>query len=84
MSAGITLTTRLVRCSTNTLVEKARAADTSVIRELGVWEVVDRPHDELVFGTRWVDIKKECRSTSVKQIGHASQQLLHSKHYEAC
>ena len=42
----------------NTLVEKARAEYISVIRELGVWEVVDRPCDEVVFGTRWVDIDK--------------------------
>ena len=41
----------------NTLVEKARAEEISVIREL-VWEVVDRPCDEVVFGTRWVDINK--------------------------
>ena len=32
----------------NTLVEKARAEEISVIHELGVWEVVDRPHDEVV------------------------------------
>ena len=42
----------------NTLVEKARAEEISVIRALGVWEVVDRPRDEVVFGTRWVDINK--------------------------
>ena len=42
----------------NTLVEKARAEQISAIRELGVWEVVDRPRDEVVFGTRWVDINK--------------------------
>ena len=42
----------------NTLVEKARADEISVIRELGVWEVVDTPQDEVVFGTRWVDINK--------------------------
>ena len=42
----------------NTLVEKARAQEISVIRELDVWEVVDRPRDEVVFGTRWVDINK--------------------------
>ena len=35
----------------NTLVEKARAEEISVIRELGVWEA-DRPYDEFVFGTR--------------------------------
>ena len=42
----------------NTLVEKARAEEFSVIRELGVWEVVDRLLDEFVLGTRWVDINK--------------------------
>ena len=42
----------------NTLVEKPRVEEISVILELGVWEVVDRPRDEVVFGTRWVDIKK--------------------------
>ena len=41
----------------NTRVEKARAEEISVIRELGVLEVV-RPCDEVVFGTRWVDINK--------------------------
>ena len=40
----------------NTLVEKGRAEEVSVIRELGVWEVVDRHHDEVVLGTCWVDI----------------------------
>ena len=42
----------------NTLVEKARAEDISVIRELRVWEVVDSHRDEVVFDTRWVDINK--------------------------
>ena len=42
----------------NTLVEKARAEEISVIRELGVWKVVDRPRDEVVFGTRWVDFNR--------------------------
>ena len=42
----------------NKHVGKARAEETSVIREFGVWEVVDRPRDEVVFGTRWVDINK--------------------------
>ena len=57
----------------NTLVEKARVEEISVIRELGVWEVVDRPRDEVVFGTRWVDINKGgehepfCRSRLVVQ-----------------
>ena len=59
----------------NTLVEKARAKEISVIRELGVgvWEVVDRPRDEVVFGTRWFDINKGderkpfCRSRLVVQ-----------------
>ena len=42
----------------NTLVEKARTEKISVIRELCVWEVVDRPRNEVVFGTRWVVINK--------------------------
>ena len=33
----------------NTLVEKARAEEISVIRELGVWEIVHRPPDEVAF-----------------------------------
>ena len=36
----------------NTLVEKARAEEISVFRKLCVWEVVDRPCDEVVIGTR--------------------------------
>ena len=36
----------------NTLVEEARTEEISVIRELGVWEVVDRPRGEAMFGTR--------------------------------
>ena len=42
----------------DTLVEKARAEEIAVIHQLGVWEVVDRPHDEVVYGTRWVDVNK--------------------------
>ena len=42
----------------NTLVEKARTEEILVIREPGVWEVVDRSRGEVVFGTRWVDINK--------------------------
>ena len=58
----------------NTLVEKARAEEISVVRELGVWDMVDRPHDEVVFGTRWVDINKGeehklfCRSRLVVEV----------------
>ena len=80
----------------NTLVEKAGAEKISVIRELGVWEVVDRPCDEVVFGTRWVHLKKvantnrctavdwSCKSTNVKQVGHFSQQLHRSRLCEVC
>ena len=45
----------------------------SVIRELGFWEGVDRHHDEVVFGSRWIDINKRdetkpfCRSRLVAQ-----------------
>ena len=35
----------------NTLVEKARAEEIEVIREVGLWHVVDRPRGEVVFGT---------------------------------
>ena len=53
--------------------EKARADDISVSPKLHVWEVDDRPRDEVVFGTRWVDInegdehKPFCRSRWVAQ-----------------
>ena len=70
----------------NTLVEKARAQEISVIRELGVWEVVDRPRDEVVFGTRWVDINKgdEAQTVLPQSSGRARVQasrrlvILHS------
>ena len=55
-AVGITSTTRVASCSTTHLSRRQRAEEISVIRELGVWEVVDRPCDEVVFGTRWVDI----------------------------
>ena len=69
--------------------QKAKAEEISVIRELGVWEVTDGPYDEVVFGTRWVDINKgdettpfyrsrSCKSMSVKQTGHFSQLHLES------
>ena len=78
-----------------TLVERARADKISVIRELGVWEVVDRPRDEVVFSTRWIDINKgdehkpfyrdwSCKSTNVKQIGHFSQPLHRFRLCELC
>ena len=53
---GTTSMTRVASCSTTHL---------SIIRELGVWEVVDRPCDEVVFGTRWVDINKEDETKTV-------------------
>ena len=80
----------------NTLVEKARTEDISVIRELGVWEAVDRPRDEVVFGTRWVDINKTDESKPYyrsrlvvqeyrRQAGCRSSQRLHRlRLYEAC
>ena len=51
----------------NTLVEKTRTEDMSVIRELGVWEVVDRPRDEVVFGTGWVDNNKGVENKPFKR-----------------
>ena len=79
----------------NALVKKAKAEEISVIRELGVWEVVDRPFNEVVFGARWVDINKgdettpfhrslSCKSISVKHTGHFSQLHLRSSLCEGC
>ena len=70
----------------NTLVEKARVEEISVIRELGMWEVVDRPCDEDVFGTRWVDINNgdETKTVLPQSSGRARAQapsrlvILHS------
>ncbi|CAE7551092.1 unnamed protein product [Symbiodinium sp. CCMP2592] len=39
-------------------VKAARAEEVSVIRQMGVWEVIPRPANEKVIGTRWVDINK--------------------------
>ena len=55
---GITSTTRVASCSTALSSIRRRIEEISVIRELGVWEVVDRPRGDVVFGTRWVDINK--------------------------
>ena len=41
-----------------TLVQKARSEEIEVINEMGIWEVIDRPLDVVVYGTRWVDINK--------------------------
>ena len=77
----------------NTHVEKARADEISVIRELGVWEVVDRPRDEVVLGTRWVDINKGDEHKTVlpqstgrarRQTSSRSQPLHRSKLCEVC
>ena len=55
---GSTSTTRVASCSTTLLSRKRGRREISVIRELDVWEVVDRPLGEVVFGTRWVDINE--------------------------
>ena len=55
----------------NTLVEKARAEEISVIREHCVWEVVNRPRDEGVFGTPWVDINKGDKTVLLQSSGRA-------------
>ena len=39
-------------------VKAARAEEVSVIRQMGVWEIIPRPANEKVIGTRWVDINK--------------------------
>ena len=46
------------------LNEKARVQEISVIREPGVWKVIDRPRDEVLFGTRWVDMNKGDEKTN--------------------
>ena len=88
-AVGTTLMTRVAHYSTTHLSRRRKPKKISVIRELGVWEVVDRPYDEVVFGARWVDINKgdetkpfyrsrSCNSKSVKQTGHFSQLHLES------
>ena len=42
----------------NTLVTKARAEEMGVIAEMKIWDVVDRPKNMRVIGTRWVDVNK--------------------------
>eukprot|EP00439_Symbiodinium_sp_Y106_P022321 s10774_g2.t1 len=39
-------------------VKAARAEEVSVIKQMGVWEVIPRPSNENVIGTRWIDINK--------------------------
>ena len=88
-AVGTTLMTRVAHYSTTHLSRRRKPKKMSVIRELGVWEVIDRPHDEVLFGTRWVDINsgdetkpfyrsRSCKSKSVKQTGHFSQLHLES------
>eukprot|EP00439_Symbiodinium_sp_Y106_P005152 s6843_g1.t1 len=38
--------------------EGVKAEEVSVIRQMGVWEIIPRPANEKVIGTRWVDINK--------------------------
>ena len=39
-------------------VEGARTEEISVINQMQVWEVIDRPSNEKVIPTRWVDVNK--------------------------
>ena len=39
-------------------VEEARSEEISVINQMQVWEVIDRPSNEKVIPTRWVDVNK--------------------------
>ena len=55
---GTTSMTLVANCSTTHSSRKQETEEISVIREVGVWEVVDRPRDEVVFDTHWVDINK--------------------------
>ena len=66
----------------HTLVEKARDEEISVIQELGVWEVVDKPRDEVVRAgltssketrpNRSTADEWSSKNTNVKQTGHFS------------
>ena len=82
----------------NTLVKNARAEEISVIGGLGVREVVDKHRDEVVFGTKWVDINKGDETKPnrfnrsrpvVREYKRQTdwsffQPLLHSKLWEVC
>ena len=39
-------------------VDEARTEEISVINQMQVWEVIDRPSNEKVIPTRWVDVNK--------------------------
>ena len=39
-------------------VQEARREECQVIDAMGVWEVIDRPANERVISTRWVDVNK--------------------------
>ena len=79
------------------LVEKARTEEISVIRELGVWEVVvDRPVTRLCLAHGGLTSTREtkpnrstavvwsCKSMSVKPTGHFSLPLLRWRLCEVC
>ena len=78
----------------NTLVEKARAEEMSVIRELGVWEVDPGTRSGLVRAgltstkvtntNRYAAVDWSYKSTNVKQIGHFSPPLHRSRLCEVC
>ena len=40
------------------LVQEARREEIATIKEMGVWEVIPRPHGEPTISTRWVDVNK--------------------------
>ena len=80
----------------NTLVEKARAEEMSVIRELGVWRWLTDPatrsclvragltSTKVTNTNRSTVVDWSCKSTNVKQIGHFSQPLHRSRLCEVC
>ena len=39
-------------------VEEARSEEISVINQMQVWEIIDRPTNEKIIPTRWVDVNK--------------------------
>ena len=80
----------------NTLVEKARAQEISVIRELVVWEVwtdlatrsclvrAGLTSTKVTNTKRSAAVDWSCKSRNVMQIGHFSQPLHRSRLCEVC
>ncbi|CAK9097534.1 Retrovirus-related Pol polyprotein from transposon TNT 1-94 [Includes: Protease [Durusdinium trenchii] len=60
-------------------VRAARAEEISVIRSMGVWQVIDRPKNEPVIGTRWLDVNKGDELRMKLRSGLVAQELRRKK-----